>query len=1114
MLSENRSSSDTQTTPPLQHALPADAVSQADVKARLDFIVRESLSPVALMLTALLAVYVVLHLFDSNQSIGLRLAVVDLLAAGGCTALWVTLRRWHPPLVWAHPLAVGLILLVLVDILAEFYLTKRVRQTTNLMILLFGISFFLLRWRWLVAMTVVIWLSWALTVAAIGGPRDSTYFATSLMSATALAALVHFVHTRTLTRLEHLQSKNENSKTELGRAIWENLQNEMRFRQLSMATFEGIIVHDQGTILDSNLAAALLFGTQPGQLVGQSFLDYFTPPSRALILEKIATGNETPYDVMMIKQTGDVVPIEMRGRTIPFQGQLARVVALHDISRRLKAEQELLSAKEYAERLYRIVPAAVFTVDLYGTLTSVNNRAVEILGYSQDELIGRSCRFFTLSPCDQQCSLCDANTVKPVHDVECLIRTKQGEIRTVLKNVELLLKFDGTPIGGIESFEDVTERKQREKKLRQLSRAVEQSPNIVVITDYTGTIEYVNLTFETVTGYTADEAIGQNPRILKSGHMPRSVYDELWSTILAGTDWRGELLNRKKNGDLYWEMCHIAPVRGEKGEVTHFIALKEDITARKQAEEALKDSLFRSQALFQASEDLLMAGSLKEVLQAAVDSAVTALYVDRAVINLVDIEARTVTHHQKGGPGTQHVIPIAFDELWDGLSGWAMREKTAVFSPKGAPDPRESPAVQQRRHETHCGDILVVPLLHRNIPLGTLTAINNEGGRSFTPADIELLEALANQAVIAIDNARLLDSVRESEEKFSKVFHATPDAISISTLGDGLNIDINEGFVALTGYTREEIVGHTMYELDLWVDDEEFNRFISLLRTQGTVQNLAASMYHKSGEMRHILLSSDTFDLGGIKHLLTIVKDVTELTRTAQEREQLIQELDSFARTVAHDLKNPISPILGYAEMLIDEGDGLPPDMQRMFLQEIFDSAHRMDNIIDELLLLARMRQGDIHPEPLAMDLVVEQVERRMDYMLRQFESTLVLPEAWPKVMGYGPWIEDVWVNYISNALKYGGRPPQVTLGVDLVSDTVARFWVQDNGAGLTPEQQNVLFVPYTQLRQVRIEGHGLGLSIVQRIITKLDGEVGVESTLGAGSRFFFTLPRVDESNR
>ncbi len=119
---------------------------------------------------------------------------------------------------------------------------------------------------------------------------------------------------------------------------------------------------------------------------------------------------------------------------------------------------------------------------------------------------------------------------------------------------------------------------------------------------------------------------------------------------------------------------------------------------------------------------------------------------------------------------------------------------------------------------------------------------------------------------------------------------------------------------------------------------------------------------------------------------------------------------------------------------------------------------------------------------------------------------------------GYGPWVEEVWANYINNALKYGGRPPRVELGADILpvpsteeskaSKEMVRFWVRDNGHGLTPGEQEQLFALFERLHQVHVEGHGLGLSIVRRIVEKLGGQVGVESKVGQGSVFYFTLPR------
>jgi len=158
-----------------------------------------------------------------------------------------------------------------------------------------------------------------------------------------------------------------------------------------------------------------------------------------------------------------------------------------------------------------------------------------------------------------------------------------------------LFELEATPLldeyggfkGVIETSRDITERVQAEERLRKLSQAVEQSPVSVIITDITGAIEYVNPKFEEVTGYLLDEVRGHNPRVLKSGHTAAAEYRDLWDTIMHGDIWRGEFLNRRKNGELFWEYASISPIRNADGEVDHFLAVKEDITVRKEYEQRL-----------------------------------------------------------------------------------------------------------------------------------------------------------------------------------------------------------------------------------------------------------------------------------------------------------------------------------------------------------------------------------------------------------------------------------------------------------------------------------------------------------------------------------------------
>ncbi|MEI7567378.1 MAG: HAMP domain-containing sensor histidine kinase, partial [Opitutaceae bacterium] len=182
----------------------------------------------------------------------------------------------------------------------------------------------------------------------------------------------------------------------------------------------------------------------------------------------------------------------------------------------------------------------------------------------------------------------------------------------------------------------------------------------------------------------------------------------------------------------------------------------------------------------------------------------------------------------------------------------------------------------------------------------------------------------------------------------------------------------------------------------------------------------------------------------------------------------------------------------------------------RRNLQEASRAADHLSTIVDELLLLALVRQESIKTKMTALDMgaIVTESLAALASQLTASAAVIQQPGQWPTAVGYAPWLIQVWVNYISNALKYGGPSTQITLGSTVRADgSMIRFWVKDDGPGLDAASQQGMFVPFTRITKVSATSHGLGLSIVRRIMEKLGGTVGVESQLGAGALFWFELP-------
>jgi signal transduction histidine kinase len=358
----------------------------------------------------------------------------------------------------------------------------------------------------------------------------------------------------------------------------------------------------------------------------------------------------------------------------------------------------------------------------------------------------------------------------------------------------------------------------------------------------------------------------------------------------------------------------------------------------------------------------------------------------------------------------------------------------------------------------------------------------------------------------AITRNKMLSSLELRHVEQLRASEANLRAL-VTHLGDGIAVIDKEMIVEFVNPTLLRLFGKR--ESDMI--GKQFGHHVRL--NQAT----ELEIHSPEGETRILELRVSSLLWHGKEANLVVVRDVSVHKRAARAMEQYARELEvrnedlnAFAHTVAHNLKAPLTHVILAADLL-ELNAGSMKEEYIPYIKTIVDYGRKMTDIIDELLLLAEVRsREDLLLLPLQMGRIVHDVEARLKTMLEQHNARLVWPadkENWPCVVGYAPWVEEVWANYLSNAIKYGGRPPVIEIGSTILSNGMVRFWVSDNGEGIPVEDQRTLFQPFARLKPYSTDGHGLGLSIVRRIVEKLGGEVEVESKVGFGSKFGFTLP-------
>ncbi len=383
------------------------------------------------------------------------------------------------------------------------------------------------------------------------------------------------------------------------------------------------------------------------------------------------------------------------------------------------------------------------------------------------------------------------------------------------------------------------------------------------------------------------------------------------------------------------------------------------------------------------------------------------------------------------------------------------------------------------------------------------------GAQDYLSKDDSLEPGILTRAIrYAIERNRLRAQIEKQAEALAKN-EAARRAI-IERNPDGIIIVNKQGIVKFVNPAAEIILNSSK--------DDLLGQPFSLPRPQAGTAEL--SITRNSGGPASIELRFVDSEWEGEPVYQVSLRDITIHQEVKAEMRQRTDELmvqnialDEFAHTMAHQVQGLLSQIIGYASYIDMHYRNINNDEINHANDRIIQSGHKINNVINELLLLASMRSEDIPIVPINLKRIVEEVKKRLRSQIEDNRATIQEPNDWPNIMGHDPWIEEALFNYLNNGLKYGGNPPQLEIGTDLQTDGMVKVWVKDNGPGIAKEDISKVFKPHTRLHQIHVRGEGLGLSIVHRIIQRCGGQVGAFSEVGQGSTFWFTLPQVNSDS-